>query len=327
MMDNNYGLWGEVYMIRVAWIGFHEEGIKAFRKIVNSKYTVCGFITLEDLAFAKRSAGSREYEDICIKNNIPYYTVDTIKGDVAYEILKNLNPDLVVVLGWSEIIPERLLSIPTIGTIGTHAALLPHNRGSAPINWALIHGEKVTGNTMMWLDPQVDAGKIIDQISFDITPYDTCKSLYDKVADTNAEMLIKLLDNLERGIKPESDIENITDEPILPRRRPKDGLLDWNQSGEAVYNFIRAITDPYPGAFTFLNGQKWLVWKASLLPICSAEPPGTILGISYGFSDNSCGYLVSTKDNVIMITEIESDCRYSGESLNKLNLKGQMKNE
>ncbi len=316
-------------MIKITWIGFHEEGIKAFSETLGKGYKVDGFITLNEEAFSKRSAGSREYEQICCKFHVPCHKVDTIKGEEAYQIVKGLAPDLLVVLGWSEILPERLLQIPTIGTIGTHAALLHHNRGSAPINWALIHGEEETGNTMMWLDPQVDAGKIIDQMAFEITPYDTCKTLYDKVAETNAAMLVKLLDSLEQGEKPESEIENKTDEPILPRRRPKDGLIDWAQSGRGVYNFIRALTDPYPGAFTYLNGHKWLIWKAALLPIHSKEAPGTIAGAVYGFSDNSCGYLVNTGDQMIQITEIQSEDgkRYAGAALNALGLEGQMKNE
>ena len=316
-------------MIKITWIGFHEEGLKAFHELLSSGKTVNGFITLNEAAFQKRSAGSRDYEQLCKQYNVSYFTVDTIKDDEAYQIVCDLKPDLLVVLGWSEILPERLLDIPTLGTIGTHAALLPHNRGSAPINWALIHGEEKTGNTMMWLDPQVDAGTIIDQMTFDISMYDTCKTLYDKVADTNAVMLLKLLENLEKGIKPESLIANDTDEPILPRRRPKDGLINWKQTGKAIYDFVRALTDPYPGAFSFLNAHKWVIWKATLLPIKTSAEPGTILGTAYGFSDNSCGYVVATEDNGILITEIEAEdgTRYKGPELNELGLEGKMQDE
>ena len=316
-------------MIRIAWIGFHEEGLDAFSLVLKQGYSIQAFITLDDMAFSKRSAGSREYQQICEKYTIPYYTVNTIKGDAAYELISRLSPDLLVVLGWSEILPERLLLIPKIGTVGAHAALLPHNRGSAPINWAIIHGENTTGNTMMWLTPQVDAGEIIDQIAFDITPYDTCKTLYNKVAETNAIMLLRLLDNLERGVKPHNNIENITDEEILPRRKPQDGLVNWNLSGIEVYNFIRALTDPYPGAFTILDKKKWIIWKAVLLPVKSKCEPGTIEGTAYGFCDNSCGYVISTKDSSILITEMESESgyRYTGKDLNDLMLKGKFSNE
>lgn len=315
--------------MNILWIGCHEEGILAFKETLEKGKYVSAFITLNEESFAKRSAGSRVYKAYCNQYNVPYYTVPTIKGDEAFHIIWEKQPDLVVVLGWSEILPERLLDIPKIGTVGTHAALLPHNRGSAPINWALIHGEKTTGNTMMWLSKEVDSGPIIDQIEFPITPYDTCKSLYDQVAVTNAVMLSKLIRELEKGIKPILPIKNVSNEPMLPRRRPKDGLIDWEMKGEEIYDFIRALTDPYPGAFTFLNGDKWIVWKASVLPIECGIKHGEIIGNVFGFADNSSGIIVGTKTNVIFITELESEdgIRYSGKSLNDLNLKGKFENE
>ena len=314
--------------MRITWIGNHEEGIFAFRKTIE-KNGVSAFVTLDEKAFGRMSAGSREYLDICDKNNIPVYFVDTIKGDRAYEIISAEKPDLLVVLGWSEILPERLLNIPTIGTVGTHASALPHNRGSAPINWALIHGEKTTGNTMMWLTKDVDAGEIIDQIKFPITLFDTCKTLYERVAETNAEMMVSLIEALKKGIIPKQSIENKSDEPILPRRRPSDGILCWNKSGKEIYDFIRALAKPYPGAFAFLNGKKYIIWKASVLPITSCEEPGTILGMGYGYGDNGSGICVATNDNVIWITEIEDEngnC-FFGQSLYELDLKGEFKNE
>ena len=315
--------------MNIVWIGFHEEGLPAFKATLENGNKVSAFITLDEDAYAKRSAGSRDYESFCQKYGVEYFTVSTIKGDAAYEIIKNSKPDLLVVLGWSEILPSKLLQIPTIGTIGTHAALLPHNKGSAPINWAVIHGEKVTGNTMMWLSEKVDSGFIIDQIEFPITMYDTCKTLYDQVAETNAVMLQRLISKLKAGVKPVLDISNENSEPILPRRRPKDGLLDWQQSAEEIYNFIRALTIPYPGAFTFWNGKKYIIWKANILPLATGVDAGVILGKSYGFSDNSCGFVVGTTTNAILITEIEDEngIVYSGKELNDLNLEGEFKNE
>lgn len=314
--------------MRITWIGNHEEGVIAFKRAVEEN-GVDAFITLDDTAYAKRSAGSREYIEVCEKNSIPVYYVDTIKGDNAFEIVSSQKPDLLVVLGWSEILPERLLDIPTIGTVGTHAALLPHNRGSAPINWALIHGEAETGNTMMWLSKDVDAGAIVAQIAFPITPFDTCKTLYDRVAETNAEMLIKLIDSLKKGIKPVLPIENKTDEPILPRRRPKDGMINWNQGSKDVYNFVRALTKPYPGAFTYLEGRKYLIWDASVLPIKSEETPGTIIGTGVGFAENGTGLCVATTDNIVWITTLEDEdgIEYSNENLYELRLKGLFGNE
>lgn len=315
--------------IRIAWIGCHEEGLFAFERVVDEQKDIVGFITLEESSFEKRSAGSRKYKDYCENNRIPYYEVETIKNELSYDILTSLKPDLVVVLGWSEILPNRLLQIPTIGTVGTHAALLPHNRGSAPINWALIHGESVTGNTMMWLSAEVDSGDIIDQMEFPITLHDTCKTLYDKVAATNEVMLLKLLEALERGDVPRLDILNETAEELLPRRRPKDGLINWNQSSKSIYDFVRALTKPYPGAFTYLDGRMLFVWKAIWLPVKVEARAGEILGSAYGFAENSSGVVVGTTEGLIVITEMsdENGNVYSGSDLVSLNLQGVFKNE
>ena len=312
--------------MKITWIGNHEEGLEAFERTAKRGF-INGFITLNDEAFAKRSAGSREYLDIAERYGIKVYPISTIKNDESYEIVKELAPDLMVVFGWSEILPERLLDLAAIGTVGTHAALLPHNRGSAPVNWAIIRGEEMTGNTLMWLTKEVDSGSIIHQTAFPITLFDTCKTIYDKVAKSNAEMLDKLIDALIKGGKPMMDIKNETDEELLPRRRPKDGLMNWNQDARQIYDFIRALTIPYPGAFTFLDGKKWLIWEAMVLPIEVYAGPGTIIGSAYGFKD--CGLCVSTNDYVICITMMEDEegKKYSGQELYELDLKGVFANE
>lgn len=317
-------------VVNIVWVGCHEEGIDAFRSILEKGKKVNAFITLDKKAFAKKSAGSRAYEKYCKKYSVPYYMVDTIKSEKAYELISKSEPDILVVFGWSEILPEYLLEIPRVGTVGTHASLLPHNRGSAPVNWALIHGEQVTGNTMMWLNKNVDEGEIIAQVEFPITIYDTCRTLYEKVAMTNKTMLNDLIDNLEIGIKPTLNIRNETEEVMLPRRRPKDGLISWSQEGKKVYDFIRALTKPYPGAFTFLNGVKWMVWEAALLPVSSSingVQPGEILGSSYSFSMAVNGILVGTQSEILLLTMLEdgNGVIYCGAELNDLNLRGKFK--
>ncbi len=316
--------------LKIVWVGCHIEGIFAFKSLLEKGYKITNFITLNDESFSKRSGGSREYIELCEKFGVPISLISTIKSDDSYEIIKNSCPDLLMVLGWSEILPERLLDIPTIGTVGAHASMLPHNRGSAPINWALIKDEKTCGNSLMWLDKNVDEGKIIDQIAFDITNYDTCKTLYDKVAFTNDKMLVRLLDRLSNELGTVMEKDNYTDEELLPRRRPKDGLLNWGQDSRAVYNFIRALTHPYPGAFTYLNGKKILIWSSSLLPgdnECDVE--GKIIGNVYSPVFDASGIQVSCKKGSIIIHEIEDEDGkvYSGTELADLNLKGMFVNE
>lgn len=316
--------------IKITWVGCHSEGETAFQALLEKGYTVTNFITLNDESFSKRSSGSRVYIELCEKYSVPISLISTIKNDESYEIIKAATPDLLIVLGWSEILPERILDIPTIGTVGAHAAMLPHNRGSAPINWALIKDEKSCGNSLMWLDRNVDEGKIIDQIPFEITNYDTCKTLYDKVSVTNEQMILRLVDRLSHGLPTVMEKENITDEPLLPRRRPKDGLLNWNQEGRAIYNFIRALARPYPGAFTYLNGKKYLLWSASLLPgeLKSIEA-GTIIGSVYSPIEDACGIQIACNKGSVIIHEIEDEEGniLKGRTLSSLNMEGRFENE
>lgn len=293
--------------IKITWIGCHSEGIQAFSNILKNGYTVNAFITLDDEAFKKRSAGSREYVDLCEQYNVPIKFISTIKNEDAYQKIKEAAPDLLIVLGWSEILPERILDIPTIGTVGAHAAMLPHNRGSAPINWALIKGEKECGNSLMWLDKEVDQGTIIDQMGFEITEFDTCKTLYDRVAETNGIMILRLVERLNNGQNTVMDKANVTDEDLLPRRRPKDGLLNWKQESQKVYDFIRALSRPYPGAFTFVHGEKYLIWAASIVPGMNEGIPGEILGDVYSPLEDACGIQVQCEKGSVIIHEMENE--------------------
>jgi methionyl-tRNA formyltransferase len=166
-----------------------------------------------------------------------------------------------VVVGWNQIVRPELLAVPHRGCVGFHASLLPRHRGHAPVNWAILRGETETGNTMMLLDPGVDTGDIVDQTRIAIDPGDTCASIYDRVGQTGARMLVSHLAELLDGRAPRHAQSRDKDRP-LPRRVPEMGVIDWNRPAREVHDWIRALTDPYPGAFTFLRGKTVMVWEA-----------------------------------------------------------------
>lgn len=293
--------------LKIGWVGFHIEGLYAFENLLNKGAKFDVFITLNDEAMGKRSAGTRRYKNLCSKHNIPYYEVKNINDDDACEVLLKYSLDLLIVIGWSQILHSRVLNIPQIGCVGAHASLLPHNRGSAPVNWGIIKGETLAGNSLMWLNEGVDTGVIIDQIPIPVSKYDTCKTIYDEVAKTNYVLLDRLLIKLEEGVKPESDISNSDEGPILPRRRPADGIIDWRQDSNSIYNFIRGITKPYPGAYSFIDGEKWIIWKCALLPVATANKAGEILGTIISPEEKACGLIVSCGEGAIIILEMENE--------------------
>lgn len=310
---------------RIGWIGFHMEGVPAFWGLLEEGIPIQAFITLREDLMAKRSGGSNRYKALCKRYRIPYYEVGNINDEDSVALLRSLDLDVVFVIGWSQIIRREALSSVKIGMIGAHASLLPHNRGSAPINWAMIKGETISGNTLMWLNDGVDEGDIIDQMPFPITLYDTCATLYDKVAESNRVMITQLIPRLSEGRKTGA-IQPDCDEPVLPRRRPQDGAIDWSQSSRQIYNFIRALTKPYPGAFSLLNGKKWTIWGCTELPApCGAgAKPGQIVGPVYSPQPRGCGYVVACGEGAVIIHELESadGDEFTGGNVHELQLEG-----
>ena len=294
--------------LRIGWIGVHVEGLAALEAVLASEANVVGVITLAPGVAAHRS-GAADYAPLCRRYSVPLHAVANINESDAVQLLERLAPDVLFVIGWSQILRAPALRTARIGVVGAHASLLPHNRGSAPVNWALIRGERATGNTLIWLAEDVDAGAMIDQTPFPISPYDTCATLYGRVAESNRDMILRLLPRLAAGERP-ARLQPTSGEPLLPRRRPGDGLIPWDSGSAAVYDFVRALTKPYPGAFSWLDGKRWTVWSAALLPTNGAPPvgrPGEILGPVVSPLDAACGLAVACGRGVVQLLELEAD--------------------
>ena len=292
--------------MRFGWIGVHQEGRPALSRLLDAGAPLVAAITLKPELAAFRS-GADDYRALCERSGLPLYEVANINDETSLQLLRELALDVVFVIGWSQILKPATLQSARIGVIGAHASLLPHNRGSAPVNWALIKGEQMTGNSLMWLAEGVDAGDLIDQTAFCISPYDTCATLYDRVAESNRDMLLRVLPRLLAGERPGA-AQRHTNEPVLPRRRPSDGLVDWSRDGATTYNFVRALTRPYPGAFSWLDKKRWTIWQAALLPgPIAGMRPGEILGPVVCPDEAACGQVVACGDGAIVLLELQAD--------------------
>jgi methionyl-tRNA formyltransferase len=292
--------------MRFAWLGMHPEGIPSLSGLLEAGAPITAVLTLRRDLAAKKTAVA-DYRPLTARYGIKLHEIANINEPQALTLLCELAPDVVFVIGWHQIVRPQAVQIPKLGMIGAHASLLPHNRGSAPINWALIKGEQVTGTTIFWLGESVDTGEIIDQRAIPIAPFDTVATLYERVAQTNRQLLVELLPRLMAGERPVRD-QPFANGSVLPRRRPADGLVDWTQPASAVYDFIRALTRPFPGAFAFLEGRRWQLWNATRLP-STATPiglPGTILGPVVSPSPEACGQLVACADSGLVLLEVES---------------------
>lgn len=292
--------------LRIVWVGFHEEGILTLEALIRGELpaTLVGAVTLTNEAANRRSA-TVDVAGMVSAAGIPVLQVDKINNDDAVRFIRGSDPDLVVALGWSQILSSEILSIPAAGVLGAHASLLPHNRGSAPVNWAIIRGESHGGNTLMWLGEGVDDGDIVAQRSFPILDTDTCATVYKKVAVANREMLTECLESLVAGVRPGRP-QAESEEPLLPRRKPDDGLIDWSWSAKRVYDFVRGLTRPYPGAFTFADGVRVNVWEAARLPgSCSLGAPGTVVGSVVSPNPSIGGWVVACGSGAVILTDFE----------------------
>lgn len=293
--------------MRVGWIGFHVEGLLALGALVERGVAIEAVVSLRPETAASRSGnGSGEYRTLCGRLGLRLHEVDSINDVTSVELLRTLDLDLVFVIGWTELLRPAVLTLARIGMIGAHASLLPCNRGRAPINWALIRGDHQTGNTLFWLTAGVDAGDVIDQMTLPITPYDTCASLYRRIAETNRDMILRALPALLVGQRPGRP-QGPPSGPPLPKRRPEDGCLDWTRSSDEIYDFVRALTRPYPGAFTAAGADRFTIWRCARLPAAAnvRARPGEVLGPVVSPTEQACGQLVACGRGAIVMLEVE----------------------
>jgi len=234
---------------KIVFVGCVREGKEALNEILLCGGNVVGIFTFTD-ELAKGTSGAVNFEDISEAFKIPIFKVRSTNDKDTIQLLRGLAPDVIFVVGWTRLLSKAVLDIPTIGCLGFHASLLPKYRGRAPVNWAIINGEKVTGNSIMILDEGVDTGDVIAQRNISISISDTCATLYDKVSDSGREMIREVLHELECGAINRT-VQKDKEAVAMAKRKPEDGIIDWDRSGIDIYNWVRALTHPYPGAFTY----------------------------------------------------------------------------
>lgn len=246
-------------------------------------------------------AGAIDLGALAEQHDVPVYRGLDLRSPDSLCLLRKLDLDLLIVVGWTRLVPAEVLALPRFGCVGFHASLLPRHRGRAPVNWAIINGETQTGATMLMLDPGVDTGPIVDQLPIAISDDDTCGTVYERVAVAGVALLLKHLPALLEGCAPMWR-QLPDDGDVLPRRTPDMGITDWDRSARDVYNWIRGLTHPYPGAFSMMRGEAIRLWRAQPLARVpnarAAVVPGTIIGC------DADGVLVAACDGVVRLLSV-----------------------
>jgi methionyl-tRNA formyltransferase len=288
--------------MNIIFMGTPEFAVPCLRKLVEHGYKIVGVVTQPDRPVGrKRTLTPPPVKVEAERHGIPVLQPEKLRDPDALKQVTSLQPDLIVTAAYGQILPESLLCVPTHGCINVHASLLPKYRGGAPIHRSIIEGEKETGVTIMYMVKALDAGDMISKVVVPIEIEDTIGTLHDKLSEAGSDLLIQTLPDLLSGkiTAAPQDHEKATYAPNLSR---EDERIDWSQHSLSIYNRIRGL-NPWPVAFTTLNGEVMKIWKAEV-PSSESKSigknlPGTVVEI------DSEGIVVATGDGTISLQEIQ----------------------
>lgn len=252
-----------------------------------------------------------------MEKEIPIYQPEKVRNNIEFlEQIKSLNPDVICVVAYGKILPQELLDIPKLGCINVHGSLLPKYRGAAPIQWAVLNGDRTTGITTMYMDAGMDTGDMILKEEVEIGENETTGELWNRLSKVGGNLLIKTLDLIEQGkATREKQGEDFTMAPMLKKEMAQ---IDWkNQTANQIHNLVRGL-NPIMGAYTFLDGKKLKFWRTKSLTnqeFLEIEKemkkyiykfpeiiPGTVL-----LADEKQGLHIKTKDGILQVIDVQAE--------------------
>jgi len=258
-------------------LAYHNIGCVGIRALRRHGFDIKAVFTHED--DPNENIWFESVAELASSMDIPVYAPADINHPLWIDRIKNMQPDIIFSFYYRNIIGKEILNLPPAGCLNLHGSLLPSYRGRCPVNWVLIHGEKETGVTLHFMTPWPDDGDITGYKRVPIDGNDNVLSLHKKLAsgaeDLLDELLPKILENRVERIPQKQSLAS-----YFGGRKPEDGEIDWKQSAAAVRNLIRAVTRPYPGAFSYLGNHKCIFWQASLSETSVNAGPGTVISVN-----------------------------------------------
>ena len=295
--------------MKIVFMGTPDFAEKSLEAIYNSGHEILAVVTNPDRPKGRgMKMIATPVKEVAIEKNIPVYQPLKVRGNEDFiEALKSLNPDVICVVAYGKILPKEILDIPKYGCINVHASLLPKYRGAAPIQWAVLNGDKTTGVTTMYMDVGMDTGDMILKEEVQIGEDETTGELWDRLSKIGGELLVKTLEQIEARTAPrEKQGEDYTMAPMLNKDMAK---IDWeNKSAIEVKNLVRGL-NPIMGAYTFWNGKKIKFWKVDIANNIGYDEDniqifrnGTVL-----VSDQRDGLFIKTKKGILSVLEIQGE--------------------
>ena len=305
-------------MLNILFMGTPDFAAESLEAIHKAGHNIIGVVTNPDKPKGRgMKMVSSPVKDFAIANGIEVYQPENVRNNNEFiDNIKKLNPDVICVVAYGKILPQEILDIPRLGCINVHGSLLPKYRGAAPIQWAVLNGDKITGITTMYMSSGMDAGDMILKQEVEIGDNETTGELWNRLSKVGGELLVKTLKLVEDGTAPrEKQGDDYTLAPMLNKEMSK---IDWeNKNAVQIKNLVRGL-NPIMGAYSFLEGKKIKFWKVESLTdeeLLNEFPdlreykekfdqldPGTIL-----FSDEKTGLYIKAIEGNIKVLEIQGE--------------------
>lgn len=285
--------------MKVVFMGTPDFAVGTLKKLIESRHEVLAVVTQPDKPKGRGKAMQfPPVKEVAVEAGITVYQPKRVREPEFLETLKELSPDVVVVVAFGQIIPQAVLDVPKLGCLNVHGSLLPKYRGAAPIQWAVIDGESESGVTIMRMDAGLDTGDMITTRVVKLEEKETGGSLFDKLSQAGADLLTETLDKLEAGevSYEKQPAESSTDYARMLKK--EDGQIDWNKSAAELERLIRGL-NPWPSAYTHLDGKTLKIWMADTEEGNSGSEPGTVVEVTKNTVK------VQTGDGVLSLLEVQ----------------------
>jgi methionyl-tRNA formyltransferase len=286
--------------VQVVWVSFDVIGRRSIEAAAESGADVVGIVTLPGEPSPDRS-GQCRFDDLADALGARLIASRDVNDQATIAAISELAPEAVFVVGWSQLVGEEFIALAPGGVFGMHPTLLPRHRGRAAVPWAILSGLALTGVTLFEIvDPSADSGPIVGQVEVPIHPDDTATTLYERLADAHVELVRTYVPALLRGDAPRLP-QDESRASAWPKRAPHDGIIDWHTRAPYLYDWVRAQTRPYPGAFTFVHERRFVVWRAS--PVLETHPgvAGTVV------EERESGVVVACGEGGLLLEEVQAD--------------------
>lgn len=287
--------------MRTVFMGTPDFAACTLQAMIEAGHEVMAVVTQPDRPQGRKmELKASPVKETALKYNIPVYQPEKIRKSDMPELLQKLNPDVIVVVAFGQILTKEILDIPRYGCINVHASILPKYRGAAPIQWAVIDGEEYSGVTTMKMDEGIDTGDILMIEKYKLAPDETGGSLFDRLAGMGAKLLVRTLEGLEKGTVTPSKQEGTAS--YAGKLDKSTGLIDFTKSAAEIERLVRGLS-PWPSAYSYIDGKTVKIWKSHVENTdCSRYAPGTVYAV-----DNAIH--VSTGDGGLVITELQLESK------------------